>query len=112
MRRRSNGDGAFRKRSANSWEGSIRIDDDRYYVYGKTKAETKEKLSILQNEIMQGTHVDDNEITVSEWMDTWIECYTAKVKDSTRDRYLTDIRNHIKPELGAIRIQDLKLLTV
>ena len=50
MRRRSNGDGAFRKRSANSWEGSIRIDDDRYYVYGNTKAETKEKLSILQND--------------------------------------------------------------
>ena len=53
MRRRSNGDGAFRKRSVNSWEGSIRIDDDRYYVYGKTKAETKEKLSILPKSLSQ-----------------------------------------------------------
>ncbi len=112
MKRRSNGDGAFRKRSANSWEGCIRLKGDRYYVYGKTKAEAKQKLAALKTEIEDGTYVKENKITVAEWMDTWVECYTARIKDSSRDRYMSLIRCHIKPELGTKRIQDLKLLTV
>ena len=112
MKRRSNQEGTYRKRSAHSWEGSISIEGTRRYVYGSTKAVVRDKLIELQNEVNQGTHVDENEITVSDWMDTWIECYTAKVKDSTRDRYMQDIRCHIKPELGTFRIQDLKMLTV
>lgn len=110
MKRRSNQEGTFRKRSAHSWEGSILIDGTRRYVYGSTKAEARDKLIELQNEINQGTHVEESKLTVSEWMDTWIECYTAKVKDSTRNRYRSDIRNHIKPALGSVRIQDLTLL--
>lgn len=110
--KRANGEGSFRKRSSNSWEGRIVLDDKRRCVYGKTKGEVRQKVAELQNDFSNGTLVDENNITVGEWMDTWAECYTSGVKSSTLDRYLQDIRVHIKPDLGQIQIQDLKLLTV
>ena len=72
MKRRSNQEGTYRKRSAHSWEGSISIEGTRRYVYGGTKTEVRDKLIKLQNEVIQGTHVDENEITVSEWIYTLI----------------------------------------
>ena len=110
--KRANGEGSFRKRTSNSWEGRIVLDEKRFNVYGKTKGEVRQKVAELQNDFSNGTLVDENNITVGEWMDTWAECYTSGVKSSTLDRYMQDIRVHIKPDLGQIQIQDLKLLTV
>ncbi|MBQ6960488.1 MAG: tyrosine-type recombinase/integrase [Clostridia bacterium] len=110
--KRANGEGSFRKRTSNSWEGRIVLDEKRFNVYGKTKSEVRQKVAELQNDYSNGTLVDENNITVGEWMDTWAECYTSGVKSSTLERYMQDIRVHIKPDLGQIQIQDLKLLTV
>ena len=106
-KKRINGDGNIRRRSAHSWEASILIDNNRRYLYGKTRGEVKGKLEALQNDVYNDTYVSDTDITLGEWIDTWYECYTAKVKSSTRSRYEQDIRLHIKPELGHIRLQDL-----
>ena len=103
--KRANGEGSFRKRSSNSWEGRIVLDDKRRCVYGKTKGEVRQKVAELQNDFSNGTLVDENNITVGEWMDTWAECYTSGVKSSTLDRYMQDIRVHIKPDLGQIQIR-------
>lgn len=111
-KKRGNGEGSFRKRSMNSWEGRVMIEGEVMTVRGKTKAETREKLTAVQSEILNGEYVDENDLTITEWMNTWIECYTAKAKESTRARYQQDIRVHIIPDLGSYRIQDLKLLTV
>ena len=81
-------------------------------VYGQTKKEVKSKLADIQNDIYNGTLVEQNDITVAEWMRTWIDCYTAKTKQSTKARYDQDIRNHIIPKIGTIPIQALSDLTV
>ena len=112
-KKRANGEGCIRRRTDHSWEASLRVEDDkRRYVYGKTKNEAREKLAEIQNDVFNDTYVDENDITVEDWMDTWIDCFTAKAKESTRARYRQDIRNHINPDLGHIKIQDLKLVTV
>ena len=110
-KKRNNGDGNIRRRSARSWEASILIGDKRKYIYGKTRGEVKTKLEALQNDLYNDTYVNDTDTTVGEWMDTWYECYTAKVKSSTRARYEQDIRLHIKPELGHVCLQDLTCKT-
>lgn len=109
-KKRINGEGNIRKRSEHSWEASLRTEDgERLYVYGSTQKEVKEKLQEIQTEIANGTYVAENEMTVGEWMDEWYECFTTGVKASSRARYEQDIRNHIKPVIGYINLQDLKL---
>lgn len=110
-KKRYNGDGNIRRRSERSWEASLLINGKRKYVYGRTRGEVKEKLEALQNDVYNNIYIDENEMTVGEWMDTWYECYTVKAKASTRSRYEQDIRLHIKPELGHIRLQDLTCKT-
>ncbi|MBR6184880.1 MAG: site-specific integrase [Clostridia bacterium] len=110
-KKRYNGDGNIRRRSERSWEASLLINGKRKYVYGRTRGEVKEKLEALQNDVYNDTYIDENETTVGAWMDTWYECYTVKAKASTRTRYEQDIRLHIKPELGHIRLQDLTCKT-
>ncbi len=85
---RANGEGNIRKRTANTWEASLRTEDGkRRYTYGKTKGEVRERLAEIQNDVFNDTLVDENDMTVEEWMNTWIDCYNAKVKQSTKARY-------------------------
>ena len=111
-KRRGNNEGNIRQRTDHSWEASLQFEDKRHYVYGQTKKEVKSKLADIQNDIYNGTLVEQNDITVAEWMRTWIDCYTAKTKQSTKARYDQDIRNHIIPKIGTIPIQALSDLTV
>ena len=46
-------------------------------------------------------------MTVGQWMDLWSDNYLGGVKDSTYAAYDATIRTHIKPGLGAIRIDSL-----
>ena len=111
-KKRANGEGSFRKRSANSWEGRIMVDGDTKTVRGKSRTEVKDKMLELQNDIYNDTLIDESDTTVEEWMNTWVECFTPKAKTSTKERYKQDIRCHIIPELGKLRIQDIKMPTV
>ncbi|WP_328343668.1 tyrosine-type recombinase/integrase [Micromonospora sp. NBC_00421] len=45
--------------------------------------------------------------TVGEWLDTWIA--GRKIRRSTIDRYKRDIRLHLKPNIGAIRLDRLRV---
>ena len=109
-KKRINGEGNIRKRSEHSWEASLRTEGGvRLYVYGSSQKEVKEKLQAIQAEIANGTYVAENEMTVGDWMDEWYECFTSGVKESSRARYAQDIRNHIRPGIGSIHLQDLSL---
>ena len=110
---RANGEGNIRKRTANTWEASLRTEDGkRRYTYGKTKGEVRERLAEIQNDVFNDTLVDENDMTVEEWMNTWIDCYNAKVKQSTKARYKQDVRCHIIPGLGSVKLQELKTLRI
>ena len=69
-KKRVDGEGNIRKRTNHSWEASIKVDDKRRYLYGKTQKEVKEKLSALQNEIYNDPLIDESDTTVEEWMNT------------------------------------------
>ncbi|MEU4424833.1 tyrosine-type recombinase/integrase [Actinoplanes sp. NPDC024001] len=46
-------------------------------------------------------------ITVGEWLDTWIA--GRKIRRSTINRYARDIRLHLKPSIGHIRLDRLRV---
>ncbi|MFY1595896.1 tyrosine-type recombinase/integrase [Micromonospora sp. WMMD737] len=47
------------------------------------------------------------QVTVGEWLDTWIA--GRKIRNSTIARYKRDIRLHLSPHLGAIRLDRLRV---
>lgn len=47
-------------------------------------------------------------LTVSEWMDMWLEDYLPNIEETTRIGYKTKLRCYIKPQIGHILLKSLK----
>ena len=114
--RAASGSGTIRQRPDGTWEARFVVGHDpgtgkpiRKSVYGKTQAEVRKKMTATQRAIDNGTYQAPDKTTVSQWLDTWMETFCAvKVKPLTFSSYAVAIKNHIKPSLGALRLQAVK----
>lgn len=79
---------------------------------GKTQKEVREKMQAAAVELNSGTYKEPLKMTVSEWLDIWLAEYLGGVKPRTREIYKASIRNHLKPALGAIRLEALDTPTI
>ena len=76
-------------------------------VTGKTQKEVAQKLRQITAEIDAGTYQEPNRITVGEWLDIWSDEYLGNVKPRTVEKYKCIIKTHIRPALGAVRLDAL-----
>ena len=76
-------------------------------VSGKTQKEVAQKLKELTAALDAGTYIAPSKVTVGQWLDVWQEDYLVNVRPSTVTSYEATIRNHIKPRIGAIRLEAL-----
>lgn len=74
---------------------------------GKTQKEVREKLAAASVALDQGTYQDPSRLTVGEWLDIWTSEYLGDVKPHTSHSYKGQVRNHIKPALGSVKLQAL-----
>ena len=76
-------------------------------ITGKTQKEVSQKLKAALAALDSGTYIAPCKMTVAEWLDVWASQYLGGVKESTIAAYNATIRTHIKPGLGAIRLDAL-----
>ena len=120
-KRRPSGDGMVRKREDGRWEGRIVVghkengDSIFRYIYADTQKELTAKLR--QNiGLYQGIDLtEQSKITLSEWLERWLEQMPATLRPSTLEHYRKDMKNHVIPYLGQkmltqITAADLKKL--
>jgi integrase len=80
----------------------------RRFTYCTRKEAERERTKKLA-EIDQGTVVDRSNQTVGELLDYWLQTYARpRVRPKSYETYERIIRVHLKPGLGAIRVQALK----
>ena len=104
--RRPSGDGMVRKRDDGRWEGRIVVghketgDSIFRYVYAPTQKELTAKLR--QNiDAYQGVELtEQSRMSLSEWLDTWLDQMAATLRPNTLEHYRRDMENHVKPRLG------------
>ena len=96
------------------WEGRYTVGFDpgtgkqiQKSVTGKTQKEVAQKIKELTAALDAGTYIAPSKMTVGQWLDTWQNEYLANVKPSTITSYEATIRNHLKPGLGALRLDAL-----
>ena len=105
-KKRSPGEASYRKRADGSWEGRITINYKPHSVYGKSRAECKEKIGDLKEMLSLG--VSRSSLSLAEWLETWLHDYVAMdKKPSTIANYETIARLHLVPELGRVRIDKI-----
>ncbi len=113
-KRRDAGSGTIRQRADGRWEGRYTVGYDpktgkqlTHSIYGKTKCEVRDKLNKTLTEIQEGAYIEPTNMTVGQWLDTWLKEYKVNVRPETKAIYEMHIRVHLKPDLGKIRLNKL-----
>ena len=122
--KRVNGEGCIRKKDATHWEARITLSRDPVTkkqkikaFYGKSRKEVKAKMDAFMDELEEKkTHLvlpeftpeGENDMLLSDWLETWHKTYLADVKGSTKANYKSIIDNHIAPVLGDYPLSKLK----
>lgn len=81
-------------------------------ITGRTQREVAQKLKAATAAIDAGTWTAPCKMTVGEWLEIWTREYLGSVKPRTVENYRSVVRNHIKPALGAVRLDELAAHTI
>ena len=73
----------------------------------KRRKEVAQKLKAVLTELDKGQYVAPCKMTVAEWLDIWSDDYLGAVKPATVCAYRGTIKTHLKPGLGATRLDAL-----
>src|SRR5215210_3015302 len=83
----------------------------RKTIYDRKYREVERKLAEAMGDAARGIVYDDENMTVSEYLDRWLsDSDRGTVRESTysRDKYL--VTNHIKPSIGRIKLKNVSAL--
>lgn len=92
------------------WVGQIYLPNGKRKVkYSKTQKVIQEWLLTQRNAIKQGAWVSDDSLTISQFIDRYYtDVASHNLRPKTLEVYETLIRLHIKPEIGDIRLSQLR----
>lgn len=117
--RNAQGGGTIRHRSDGRWEARYTVGIDpgtgkqiQKSVYGQTQKDVRQRLSKVSTELDSGTYKDPCKMTVGQWLDIWSREYLGNVKPFTVRSYSDKIKNHIKPAIGAAKLDSLTALAI
>lgn len=117
--RAAQGAGTIRQRKDGRWEARYTVGRDpgtgkqvQRSVYGATQQEVRKKLAQLTAALDAGTYKEPCKMAVGQWLDIWSADYLGGVKPFTVRSYSDQIRNHIKPALGSVKLEALNAHTI
>lgn len=114
MTKRSHGDGGIDERGENVYRLRYRVDGKRFSkTFHGTLMEARKELRRLIRSGDTGEHVDPVKLTVGAWIDQWIAAGAPgrkkeRVGQRTLERYEELLTVHVKPAIGARRLQQLQ----
>ena len=116
------GSGSIRKRTVTRKDGTTRTFWEARYslgldpvtrkqrqksITGSTQREVAQKLRAAVAAIDAGTYKMPCELTVGAFLDVWVKEYLVGCKPLTVKNYSEQVRKHLKPALGSIRLDKL-----
>jgi len=117
--RAANGAGTIVKRSDGRWMAQASVGFDpltgkaiRKTIYGKTQEEVRKKLTLITVTVDDGTYTESSRLTVGQWLGIWLNEYTDNIGPLTRVAYTGQIKNHLAPMIGAIKLVELSGHTI
>jgi integrase len=100
MGRRGNGEGGISRRKDGLYMARYTVETatgkKRKTIYAKTRQEAAEKLTKAMADRDGGLIFDDENLSVGEYLNTWLKGLTGSVRQSTLDGYEIAVRVHIK----------------
>src|SRR5215204_1854908 len=113
-KKRATGEGTLRQRADGNWEWrtppSFPV---RKSLYAKRQEDVLKKRDEFLKDFEQGLNLDAKKLTVGEYLDLWLEdAVEGSVWYTTFRDHDRNVRLHLKPTIGRIRLKDLTRLHV
>src|SRR3989304_3637445 len=108
-KRRSRGEGSlFYSEKQGLWIAEITLNGKTRRKYEKSQKEARAWLLEMRKQAAGGMVIDDRKLTVAQFVDHWFEDVAKpSLRPATIQAHESIIRNHIKPEIGDIRLSEL-----
>jgi integrase len=113
VRRRGNGEGSITRHKksglymARYWVETPK-GPKRKTVYGKTREQVRDEMAKALADRVGGLVFDDEDLTIGGYLDRWLSgSVKGSVRQSTFERYESNVRLHIKPALGRLKLKKL-----
>ena len=78
-----------------------------WYSGFETKKEAEHARTRLLNELDTGRYVEPTKLTVKDLLEEWGAMTAETVRKSTWEAYQANIRLHVSPTIGGVKLQDL-----
>jgi integrase len=118
MSKRANGEGTIWQKPDGRWCGATYAPTNkggrkRVYVYGRTRAQAREKLTALQREVDRGVTIPAENWSVEGYLNHWLETVVKPNRmPKTHQGYEMAVRRHIIPVIGRKRLKSLSVTDV
>lgn len=110
--RRGRNEGSIRYRESDGrWEATVSVGDGtgrRKSFYGKTRREVAAKLSAALRDLDQGLTLADERQTVVAYLTSWLATIEPTVDQATHLHHASNVRIHLVPAIGGIRLAQLR----
>jgi integrase len=110
MGKRPAGEGSiYYKEEKELWVAQVTLPTGkRKTKYGKTQKEVKAWLQTQREAVSKGVYVENDQVTLSAFLDQYMVSAANNLRPKTVDSYNYLIKNHIVPNLGKIRLSQLR----
>jgi integrase len=77
-----------------------------------TKRDAERREREVRRSVDTGSYVEPNALTVADYLRKWLDSVQAKVQERTYQGYEQKVRTHLIPDLGRIKLTELRPLHV
>jgi integrase len=111
-KKRGNGEGSIHRRKNGGWCAQYTVytakGRKRKTLYGKTRQEVAAKLAKALSDREGGITFDADNLRLGDYLQRWLEdSKKGSVKRVTYEGYIRQVRNHLVPTLGRIKLMAL-----
>lgn len=114
MKRRGHGEGSIHRRKDGRWVGICDLGyadgkRKRKYVYGRTRSEALQKLRAVQHAKDSNLALPNDAQTVEQFLNCWINeiIEPSDLKPATKQSYKDNVRLHLVPAMGKVKLSKL-----
>ena len=82
------------------------------YLYSKNKDDLEKQYIEAKHMSYNGINIDDSKVTLKQWAEKWYDVNISQKEYNTRRNIRSLLDNHIYPELGHIKLKNLKVINI
>lgn len=105
---RTRGEGSIYRRDDGLWVGQIYVNGKKKVKHSKVQKEVREWLHEQKEALSKGTYINTKDVTISYFLQQYMTSQEASLRPKTVNSYQYLINNHINPELGNIKLTQLR----